>query len=78
MTFYDAEDLEIGADARSGESFFSLGEVQEFPVCPVASVSKAVLTITEVPLVLVRDSPSTRVNDLGLIEKVPANVARYH
>ena len=77
MTFYDAEDLEIGADIRSGESF-SLGKVRGFPVSPAASVSKAVLTMTKVPLVLVRASPSTRVNDLGLIEKVPQNVAKYH
>jgi hypothetical protein len=77
VTFYDAEDFEIGADIRSRGSF-SLGEVREFPVSPAASVIKAVLTITKVPLVLVRDSPSTRVNDLGLIEKVPPNVSRYH
>ncbi len=77
MTFYDAEDLQIGVDARSGESFL-LGKVREFPVSPAASISEVVLTITKVPLVLVRDSPPTRVNDLGLIEKDPPNVAKYH
>ena len=77
MIFYDAEDLEIGADIRSGQSFL-FGEVREFPVSPAASVSKAALTITKVPLVPVWDSPSTRVNDLVLIEKVHANTARYH
>ena len=41
VTFYDAEDLEIGADIRCGESF-SLGEVREFPVSPATLVSKAV------------------------------------
>ncbi len=61
MTFYDAEDLEIGADIRSGESF-SLGEVREFPVSPAASVSKAVLSITEVSLSIARDSIAKRVN----------------
>ncbi len=77
MTFFDDEDLEIiGVDIRSGESC-SLGEVREFPVSPVASVSKAGLTITKVPLVLIRDSVSTRVNNPGLIELVPANTPRY-
>ncbi len=59
MTFYDAEDLEIGADARNGESF-SYGEVREFPASPAASVSKVVVTITKISLVLIRDSVSTR------------------
>ena len=65
MTFYDAEDMEIGAIARSGESF-SFCEVRDFPVSPAASVSKVILTITKVPLVLVLDNLSTRINDLKL------------
>ncbi len=73
MTFYDAEDLEIRTDIRSGE-LFAFGKVREFPVSPAASVSKVILTITKVPLVLVQDSASTRVNDMGLIEKVPPNI----
>ena len=77
MTFYGVEELGIGADIQSGE-LFSFGEVREFPVSPAASVSKVALATIKVPLVLIRDNSSTRVNDLGLIEKVPPNVARYH
>ncbi len=49
VTIFDEEDSEIGVDVQSGESF-SLGQTREFPVRPVASVSKAVLTITKIPL----------------------------
>ena len=77
VTFYDQEDMEIGADVQSGETF-SIGEFREFPVEPAASVSKAVLSISKIPLSVARDSIATRVNELGLIETVPANTARYH
>jgi hypothetical protein len=77
VTFYDQEDFEIGADVRSGEVFFT-GEVREVPVSPAASVSKAVLSISKIPLSVAWDSIATCVNDLGLIEIVPANTARYH
>ncbi len=76
VAFYDAENLAIGVDTRSGESF-SLGEVREFPISPAALVSKAVQAITKVPLVLIRDSVATRASDLGLIELVPANTPIY-
>jgi hypothetical protein len=44
VTFYDQEDLEIGVDVRSGETFFT-GEVREFLVSPAAWVSKVVMSI---------------------------------
>ena len=69
MTFYDQEDLEIGVDARSGETF-PLGEFREFPVGPAASVSKVVLSISKIPLSVARDSIATRVNEHGYIEVV--------
>ncbi len=61
VTFYDQEDFEIGADVRSGETF-STGQFRDFPASPAASVSKAVLSITKVPLSISRDSIATRVN----------------
>ncbi len=76
MTFYDQEDLEIGVDARSGETF-SLGEFREFPVSPAASVSKAVLSITKVPLSIARDSIATRVNEHGSLRwflRIPLDI----
>jgi hypothetical protein len=42
------------------------------------SVSKSALTITKLPLDVVRDSIFTLVNDLGLIEVVPLDTARYN
>jgi hypothetical protein len=77
VTFYDAEDLEIGADTHSGKSF-SLGEVREFQVSPAASVSKVVLAITKIPLNVARDSTATRVNAHGVIEVVPPNTPRFN
>jgi hypothetical protein len=80
VTFYDAEDLEIGADVRSGESF-SFGEVREFPVDggghAAASVIKALLTITKVPINMARDNIATLINEQGFIKVVPPNTPRF-
>ncbi len=76
VTFYDEEDLDIGADVRTAETF-SLGQIREFTVNPGASVSKDVLAITKVALNIARDSIATRVNELGLIEVVPPNTPRF-
>ena len=62
VAFYDAEDLEIGADVQSGEMFFT-GEARELLVSPAASVSKAVLSISKIPLSVTRDNIATRVNE---------------
>ena len=70
---YDQEDIEIGVDDQNGGSFL-LGDVREFPASPTASVSKVVLTLTKVPLNVVRDSIATRVNEQGVIEVVPPNM----
>ena len=77
MTFYYADDLEIGADVRSGETIFT-GQFREFPVSPAASVSKAILSITKVPLGIARDNIATRVNEQGFIEGVPPNTPRFN
>ena len=77
MTFYDAEDLEIGADVRSAETFFT-GQFREFSDSPVASVSKAVLSISKIPLSIARDNIATRVKAQGFIEVVPPNTIRYN
>jgi hypothetical protein len=66
VTLYDQEDIEIGVDDQNG-GLFSLGDVREFPVSPTASLSKVVLTITKVPLNVIRDSVATRINVLGFI-----------
>jgi hypothetical protein len=75
VTFYDEEDSEIGANVRITETF-SLGQIREFAVNPGASVSKAYLAITKVPLNVTRDSIATRVKDQGVIEVVPPNTPR--
>jgi hypothetical protein len=77
LTFYDEEDVEIGADVRTGESF-SLAQIREFSVSPGASVSKAVLSISKIPLNVARNSTATRVNENGVIEVVPANTPRFN
>ena len=77
MTFYDQEDLEIGAAVRTVEAF-SLGQVREFAVNPAASISKAVLAISKVALDVARDSSATHVNEQGVIEVVPPNTPRFN
>ena len=69
VTLCDEEDFDIGADVRSGETFFT-GQFRELPYSPAASVSKAVVFITRVPLSIARDSIATRVNEQGFIEVV--------
>ena len=77
VTFYDAEDVEIGVDVRSAETF-STGQIREFSASPSESVSKAVLSVSKIPLSVVRDSIATRVNEAGFIEVVPANTPRFN
>jgi hypothetical protein len=74
---YDQEDIEVGVDDQNGGSF-SIGEVRKFPVTTTASISKVVLTITKVPLNVVRDTIATRVSEQGLIEVVPPNMPRFN
>jgi hypothetical protein len=76
VTFYDEEDLEIGADVRTAETF-SLGQVREFAVNPGASISKVVLAISKVALNVARDSIATRVNEHGVIKVVPPKTPRF-
>jgi hypothetical protein len=62
VAFYDEEDLEIGEDVRTAETF-SLGQIREFAVIPGASMSEDVLAISKVALSVSRDSIATRVNE---------------
>ncbi len=77
VKLYNEEDLEIGVNVRTGESF-SLAQIREFAVNPGATVSKAVLGISKIPLNVARNSVATYVNEQGLIEVVKANTPRFN
>ncbi len=68
------EDIQVGTDFRSGESF-SILATQEFIVAPPsASVTRVVLTI---PVTVDRNSTATRINEAGKLELVAPNTPRF-
>jgi hypothetical protein len=62
VSFFNELENQVGTDVRSGESFSILATQEYIVAPPLASVTKAVLTI---PVSIVRNSTATRINEAG-------------
>jgi hypothetical protein len=73
VAFFE-EDIQVGTDVRSGESF-SILATQEYIVAPPSTgVTKAILTIS---VTVNRNGTATRINEIGQLEIVAPNTPRF-
>jgi len=73
VRFLDVNDIEVGSDTRTSETFTS-NQSREFDIAGSA-VRKAILTIDNVPSII-RPTLATFVNSTGLVEISPLNAFR--
>lgn len=78
MTFFDSQDTQVGSvDTRNGEVFMD-NQVRDFVISySLVNVSKAVLRISNIPLLVSRPGVASFVNSTGLIQVAPENTPRY-
>jgi hypothetical protein len=74
VRFLDVDDIEVGSDTRTSESFTS-NQSREFDIA-ASAVRKAILTIDSVPADL-RPTLATFVNSSSLVEISPVNNRRF-